>query len=197
MHLFSHLSFRSPFITCLLFLLFHSFPHLSLFPSPDSYFHHFFSTLSHDIFVTHSFFSLSHPFTLPPTSLWLKWICNLSVIYTFFLSAFLPFILLFLSYPLPYRLLQSGATLPLIIEDQRLCQRHLMVNEASRSIALASDILSPSFSLSPLFFFHSFIVSFSSFPNQMFSNWLGFPLSLAYLFHWLFRCRLSRMPLWS
>lgn len=57
---------------------------------------------SHDLLITYSFSSLSsHPVILPPPSAWIKWICNLSMIYIFSLYAVLQFVLPFLSHPLP------------------------------------------------------------------------------------------------
>lgn len=57
---------------------------------------------SHDLLITYSFSSLSsHPAILPPPSAWIKWICNLSMIYTFSLYVLLQFVLPFLSHPLP------------------------------------------------------------------------------------------------
>lgn len=124
MHLFSSLTFLFPTFPLLLRLLF----------SPSSIFYS--SKLTHFFLPTisrsphHSPFLLFHLPPRYPSTLLSSDGVNLQSVNDLHFTSFrpFPFILLFLSYPLLHRLPQSGATLPLIIEDQRLCQRHLMVN---------------------------------------------------------------------
>lgn len=112
------------------FLLLSSVSDFSLsypgFPRCVSPFTSFLSPLINPLLVVDSFGS--RPITPPSSSAQMEWICNPSTIYSFSLSALLPIRSpVSLLFP-PHHLPLSGATLPLITEDQRLCQRHLMVN---------------------------------------------------------------------
>ena len=116
------LSILSSFVVCIWFVSV-----LPLFPPCVSPFTSFLSPLINPLLTVDSF-SSRPTITLPSSSAQMEWICNLSTIYSFSLSALLPIRSpVSLLFP-PHHLPLSGATLPLITEDQRLCQRHLMVN---------------------------------------------------------------------